>query len=255
MRGRLPLGAGRGMGTGAGSGRGPVGTFFGASIACRIIGRSHKVTARWGAVRADRLSPPELGERRRHGGKGWEPMEVFEAIRTMLAVRQYQDRPVPDEVLRRVLEAGRLTASGMNAQPWHFIVVRDRETLRQLGALAKTGPYIAQAPLAIAVAVDRSRLAVSDASRAIHSMLLTAWADGVGGNWVGFGGLDDIKPVLGIPEELDLLAILPLGYPAAEVGRGKKERKPLAEVVSRERYGQPFTQVSDVRRYDGVSGG
>ncbi len=167
-------------------------------------------------------------------------MEVFEAIRTMLAVRQYQDRPVPDEVLRRVLEAGRLTASGMNAQPWHFIVVQDRETLRQLGALAKTGPYIAQAPVAIAVAVDRSRLAVSDASRAIHSMLLTAWADGVGGNWVGFGGLDDIKPVLGIPEELDLLAILPLGYPAAEVGRGKKERKPLAEVVSRERYGEPF---------------
>ncbi len=62
----------------------------------------------------------------------------------------------------------------------------------------------------------------------------------MGGNWVGFGGLDDVKPVLGIPEELDLLAILPLGYPAAEVGRGKKERKPLTEVVSRERYGQPF---------------
>ena len=52
-------------------------------------------------------------------------MDVFEAIRTMQAVRQYQDRPVPDDVLRRVLEAGRLTASGMNAQPWHFIVVQD----------------------------------------------------------------------------------------------------------------------------------
>jgi nitroreductase len=167
-------------------------------------------------------------------------MDVFEAIRTMQAVRQYQDRPVPDDVLRRVLEAGRLTASGMNAQPWHFIVVQEPETLRQLGALARTGPYIAGAPVAIAVAVNRTRLAVSDASRAIHSMLLTAWADGVGGNWVGFGGLDDAKPLLGIPEELDLLAILPLGYPAVAVGRGRKERKPLAEVASRERYGQPF---------------
>jgi len=167
-------------------------------------------------------------------------MEVFAAIRTMQAVREYQDRPVPDEVLRRVLEAGRLTASGMNAQPWHFVVVQDPETLRRLGELAKTGPYIAGAPVAIAVAVDRTRLAVSDASRAIHAMLLTAWTDGVGGNWVGFGGLDEAKALLGIPEELDLLAILPLGYPAAAVGRGKKERKPLAEIASRERYGQPF---------------
>jgi nitroreductase len=52
--------------------------------------------------------------------------------------------------------------------------------------------------------------------------------------------LDDAKRLLGIPDEFDLLAILPLGYPATAVGRGKKERKPLAEVVSRERYGQPF---------------
>lgn len=167
-------------------------------------------------------------------------MEVFEAIRTMQAVRDYLDRPVPADVLHRVLEAGRLTASGMNAQPWHFIVVQDPETLRQLGALARTGPYIAGAPVAIAVAVNRTRLAVSDASRAIHSMLLTAWADGVGGNWVGFGGLDEVKPLLGIPEELDLLAILPLGYPTAAIGRGKKDRKPLAEIASQERYGQPF---------------
>jgi nitroreductase len=167
-------------------------------------------------------------------------MEVFEAIRTMQAVREYQARPVPEDVLRRVLEAGRLTASGMNAQPWHFIVVQEPETLRRLGALAKSGPYIAAAPVAIAVAVNWTRLAVSDASRAIHAMLLTAWADGVGGNWVGFGGLDEAKPLLAIPEELDLLAILPLGYPAAAVGRGKKERKPLAEIASRERYGQPF---------------
>jgi nitroreductase len=172
--------------------------------------------------------------------KDREPMDVFEAIRTMQAVRQYQDRPVADDVLRQVLEAGRLTASGMNAQPWHFIVIQDPETLRQLGTLARSGPYIAGAPVAIAVAVDRTRLAVSDASRAIHSMLLTAWGHGVGGNWVGFGGLDDAKPLLGIPEELDLLAIVPLGYPAVAVGRGRKERKPLAEVASRERYSRPF---------------
>ncbi len=167
-------------------------------------------------------------------------MDVFEAVRTLLAVRSYQDRPVPEEVVRRIVEAGRLTASSMNLQPWHFIVVQDRETLRQLGALVQTGPYIAQAALAIVVAIERTRFAVSDASRAAQSMMLTAWGDGVGSNWAGFGGLDAVKPLLGIPDELDVLAVLPFGYPAQAVGKGRKQRKPLGQVAHRERYGQPF---------------
>jgi nitroreductase len=167
-------------------------------------------------------------------------MDVFEAIRTLLAVRNYRDDQVPEAVVTRILEAGRLTGSGMNQQPWHFIVIRDREMLRRLGALASSGPYVAQAPLAIVVAVDTTRFAVSDASRAIQSMMLAAWADGVGSNWVGFGGLDNVKPLLNIPASLDVLAILPFGYPARAVGRGKKQRKSLREVAHSGRYGQPF---------------
>ena len=168
------------------------------------------------------------------------PKDVFDTIRTLLAVRSYRSTPVPDPLIRRIVEAGRLTGSGMNGQPWHFIVIRDAETLRRLGALASSGPYVAQAPLAIVVATEKTRFAVSDASRAIQSMLLTAWADGVGSNWVGFGGLDKIKAVLDIPAGLDVLAILPFGYPARAVGRGKKQRKPLREVAHLERYGRPF---------------
>jgi nitroreductase len=168
------------------------------------------------------------------------PMDVFDAVRTLLAVRSYQDTPVPDAVVRRIVEAGRLTGSGMNRQPWHFIVVRDRDTLRRLGASASSGPYIAQAPLAIVVATDRTRFAVSDASRAIQSMLLTAWADGVGSNWVGFGGLEKVKALLDVPANLDVLAILPFGYPIRAVGRGKKQRKLLGKVAHLERYGRPF---------------
>src|SRR5262252_10481579 len=100
-------------------------------------------------------------------------MEVFDAVRTVLAVRKYQDKPIPLDVVRRIVEAGRLTGSSMNGQPWHFIVAQNRDTLRQLGAQAKTGPYIAQAPLAIVVAIQRTTFAVSDASRAIQSMILT----------------------------------------------------------------------------------
>ena len=82
---------------------------------------------------------------------------------------------------------------------------------------------------------------MSDASRAIQSMMLVAWADGVGSNWAGFvGALEEVGRVLSIPSELDVLAVVPFGYPAVPVGRGKKQRKPLRVVVSRERYGQPF---------------
>jgi nitroreductase len=168
-------------------------------------------------------------------------MEVFEAIRTILAVRSYQDQPVPEELVHRIVEAGRLTASSINLQPWHFVVVQDKATLRQLGSLAKTGPYIGQAVLAVVVAVEKdSRFAVSDASRAIQDMMLTAWAEGVGSNWVGFSGLEAVGDLLGVPANMDVLAIIPFGYPTKAVGRGKKNRKPLAEVASRERYGQPF---------------
>jgi nitroreductase len=169
-------------------------------------------------------------------------MEAFETVRTVLAVRDYQPKPVPADLIRRIVEAGRLTGSAMNGQPWHFIVVDDAETLRKLGALARSGPYVANAPLAIVVAIDPSQFSVSDASRAIQSMILTAWSEGVGSNWVGFkGGLNDVKPLLRIPETLDVLAIIPFGYPSRAIGKGKKQRKPLSEIAHHGRYGQPFS--------------
>lgn len=167
-------------------------------------------------------------------------MEVFDAISTALAVRGYADKPVPPEAIRRIVEAGRLTGSSMNLQPWHFIVVENRDTLRQMGALARSGPYISGAPLAVVVAIENSRFAQSDASRAIQSMILTAWSEGIGSNWVGFLGMTEVKALLGIPESLEILAILPFGYPAKSIGLGRKKRKALAEVAHRERFGQPF---------------
>lgn len=168
-------------------------------------------------------------------------MELYEAIRTILAVRQYRDTPIPDDAVRRIVEAGRLTSSASNRQPWHFVVVRERETLRRLGEVARSGPYTAQAVLAIVVAVEKSEFGLSDGSLAVHSMMLTAWGEGIGSNWVGFSGrLLQVNGLLGIPDDLDVLAILPFGYPANAVGRGKKNRKPLADVASSERFGQPF---------------
>jgi len=88
--------------------------------------------------------------------------------------------------------------------------------------------------------MDKSPYAVSDASRAIQSMILTAWSEGVGSNWVGFQNLEQIKPLLEIPPEVEVIAILPFGYPVKKLGKGRKNRKPLGQVANRERFGQPF---------------
>src|SRR5262245_5030279 len=168
-------------------------------------------------------------------------LDAFESVRTVLAVRQFRNDPIPDEVVRQIVASAHPTASASNAQPWHFIVVQHTETLKRLGQLARTGPYIAQAPLAIVVVIDRTPLSVSDGSRAIQSMILTAWSHGVASNWVGFvGQVDAIKPLLGIPEEKEVLGIVPFGYPVRQVGAGKKKRKPLEAVASREQFGQPY---------------
>jgi nitroreductase len=165
---------------------------------------------------------------------------VFDAVRTVLAVREYDDKEVPEDAIRRVVEAARLTASARNLQPWHFVVVRDRGNLQRLGQLVRTGPYNARAAFAVIVAYEReNRLAVSDASRAIQSMLLAAWGEGIGSNWTGFG-LAEVAREFGIPEQYEVLAVLPFGYPARRIGKGKKNRKPLEEVASSERFGRPF---------------
>jgi nitroreductase len=167
-------------------------------------------------------------------------MQVFEAVKTVLAVRGYQDKPIPPEVVQQIVESAHLTGSSMNLQPWHFIVVENRDTLKKLGELVTYGPYIAQAAMAVVVVIEESRFSVSDASRAIQSMVLTAWETGLGSNWTGFFGLEAVNPLLEIPAELDVLAVIPFGYPLETVGKGIKKRKPISEIASREKFGQPF---------------
>ncbi len=160
-------------------------------------------------------------------------MEVFEAVRTVLAVRAYQDKPVPADVIRRIVDAAHLTASSKNGQPWHFIVIEDKETLRRITPLTRTGAYIERAPLAIVVGYEKESLfGLSDTSRAIQSMVLTAWSEGVGSNWVGFDGMiNEVGVELGLPEGVQLVGVLPFGYPQKKLGKGKKNRKPFGEVV------------------------
>ena len=170
-------------------------------------------------------------------------MDAFEAIRTVLAVREYKEKPIPPDALQRILDAAHLTASSRNGQPWHFIVVQDRAKIQHLASLAKSGPYMVNAPLVIAVAIEKaSEYGHSDAGRAIQSMVLTAWSEGIGSNWVGYEGtLEAIASEFGLPDDHSLIALVPFGYPVKKLGKGKKNRRPFDEVVHGETYGTPFS--------------
>ena len=173
-------------------------------------------------------------------------MEVYEAIRTVLAVREFQSRPVPQDVIQKIIESARLTASSKNGQPWNFVIIQNRDTLMKLGSLVKPGPYNAQAAFSIAVAIEKSsQFGISDASRAIQSMVLTAWAEGVGSNWTGWVGMTNVAALLGVPEDLDVVAVVPFGYPVHERGKGKKSRKGIGEIAHSELFGRPFS-IADI---------
>jgi nitroreductase len=168
--------------------------------------------------------------------------DVFQAVRTVLAVRRYTSDAVSADVIARIVEAGRLSGSSINLQPWHFVVIEDRAALRQIGAVVRSGRYTADAAFAIVVVVEKdSVFAVSDASRAIQNMILTAWSEGVASNWVGFGPMPEVEKLVGAPKTFEGLAVVPFGYPGSKLGRGRKTRKPLGAVVSRERFGTPFS--------------
>jgi nitroreductase len=168
-------------------------------------------------------------------------MDTFTCIRTRREIRDYLDKPIPNETLQRILEAGRLAPSSKNSQPWHFIVINDRMTLKRISELTPTGAHIAKAALAIAVLMDAAKLPEIDGARAVQNMVLEAWEMGVGSCWVTNFYEDGVKDLLGVPQRMKLVTVMPFGYPIEPKTKRKKTRKPLNEIVHYERFGQPFS--------------
>ncbi|MEE9164015.1 MAG: nitroreductase family protein [Thermoplasmata archaeon] len=166
-------------------------------------------------------------------------METWACIRGRVAVRSFTDQEVPEEMVLRVLEAGRWAPSSKNSQPWHFVVVRDRATLRELSRLTQTGPHLANAPMAIVVAMIGAKFPEADAGRAIQNMMLAAWDQGLGACWVANFDQVATRQLLGLPEEAVVITAFPMGFPTDEATRRGKRRKPLAEIASWDKYGQP----------------
>jgi nitroreductase len=166
-------------------------------------------------------------------------MDTFQCIRTRRTTRAFLPTDVPPQTIRNILEAGRLTPSARNLQPWHFVAIQDRAVLKQLGALCTTGHFIEQASCAVAVVTDPANIWHEiDGARAVQSMELAGWNEGVGTCWIGSMNRDRIKELLGIPKPLHLLTILPFGYPVQPDAPPRRTKKRPAEVCHWGRFGQ-----------------
>jgi nitroreductase len=170
----------------------------------------------------------------------WCQMNTHDTIATHFAAREFKPDKIPDKVFAKIVEAGRLSQSGLNRQPWHFVLVRDPDRLKQVGDLAQTGRYIAKAAAAIIVLVNsKNPLRVIDGTRAAQDMILAAWEEGVGSCWVGNFEEEKIKQMIEAPPELAILSLIALGYPSKHTkGLRKKNRKSLQETASEETFGR-----------------
>lgn len=169
-------------------------------------------------------------------------MELMEVIRKRESVRSYEDKPVPEDKLIKVLEAARLAPSASNRQRWKFIVVRDAERRRQLSRATGGQPHVAQAPVVIAAVSTMPEYIMRcevpaypvDLAIAVDHMTLTAVDEGLGTCWVGAFSQDKAREVLGVPDDCKIVTLLPLGFPQQD--RREKTRKSLDKIVCYETF-------------------
>ena len=163
-------------------------------------------------------------------------MEVLEAIRTRRSIRRFKNEPVPPELIEKLLEAGRWAPSSADSQPWEFIIVTDPEIKKRISRSFNIGSFLNEAPLAIAVAVDRLRtvLPEQDGTLAAYAIWLAAHDLGLGACWINPNIPGGIKKILGIPFTKKLITILAIGYPDEAP---EHTRRKLQDFVYFERHG------------------
>jgi nitroreductase len=166
-------------------------------------------------------------------------MNLLEGIYTRRSVRHFTDQPVDREQLLEVIKAGTWAPSGLNNQPWRFVIVRSEDVRRELAKNTRYNFVIERAPACIAVFVDKSVM-YSDVKdhqsmgACIQNMLLAAHALGLGAVWLGeiLKNASAVRSLFGLPENLELMAVVAIGHPAA--GQHSSRRKDLAEVLLKE---------------------
>ncbi|HME18730.1 MAG TPA: nitroreductase family protein [Nitrososphaerales archaeon] len=168
-------------------------------------------------------------------------MDAFECIRTKLDVREFSAKPVSDEVKLKILEAARLTGSGVNSQHWRFILVQRPEGIAKLAGDSTTGRWVGGANFAVIVLTDPTRrFHEIDAGRALQDMQLAAWNYGVASAPYTGVKAEELRRDFGIPESLHPAVVIGFGHPARRLV-GRKSRRPLSEIAYLEAYGKGLT--------------
>ena len=167
-------------------------------------------------------------------------MDFYQVIKSRKSIRAYKSDSINNDVLDRVLEAGRIAPSAKNIQPWKFIVVKDAKIKQELVSACRNQSFIGQAPVVVcAVALEKiawgnmggywSSYPV-DVAIALDHIILAATNEGLGTCWIGAYHEAEVKRILKIPDEVKVIALTPIGYPAQEPSL--KPRKPLSEITS-----------------------
>ena len=168
-------------------------------------------------------------------------MDAYEAVASKLDVAEFDSKNVPSEVKMKILEAARLTGSGMNLQHWKFILVQGRERLKTLANDSTTGNWVEGANFAVIILTNpKYGFHLIDAGRALESMQIAAWNFGVASRLYTGVNRAGMERDFGVPKDMSPSAILGFGYPAKKIV-GKKNRKSIGEVAYLDRFGKPLT--------------
>lgn len=170
-------------------------------------------------------------------------MNVIEAIRTKRAVRQFQDKDLPKDVVTAILDAGRRAQSARNRQPWVFIAIRDEAILKALVEISPNASHLAGAALGVAIVTPLPTANPSimfDAGQAAAYMQLAGWELGIASCLGSIHNVERSRELLGFPKDMHMLIVISFGYPADEASLArplqKGGRRPLTELVHWDRW-------------------
>ncbi len=172
-----------------------------------------------------------------------EDMEAFDCIATKLDIREYSNEDVPANIRSNILEAARLTGTGLNAQHWRFVLVKDKYNLKKLAEDSTSGKWVAGANFAIIVLTNpKYGFHMIDAGRVLQDMQLAAWDQGIGSGL--FTGVNEEKlNDFSIPMDLNPTVIAGFGYPVRKLKGKRKNRLPRDDLVFYEKYGRTNGQL------------
>ena len=163
---------------------------------------------------------------------------LLDCIKKRYSVRKFLNKPVEQEKIDILLEAARLAPSASNKQTWHFVVIRDKEKRKQLANICRGQKFVSEAPITIAVCNTNldytmtcgQKAPVIDGAIAAEHIVLQAVELGLGSCWIGAFYHDKMAKLMNLPQNYEIIGLLPIGYPAVE--KGNRDLKTIEEVVS-----------------------